>query len=107
MIGTAGRLGTGVFYKMYIIAREESLQEYIVHGSRDDQFQVENRYSVDHCINVSGCLGLLSQLIDTPSHEYVAFSNQALKDISVLRLSTIGFDWPGQDLGPAASGAQS
>ena len=80
--GRAGRIGPGHVFKLYSRAREESLQEFMPPEMM--RSRLENVILKILVLGYEDVDGFLAQLLDPPSQESVALSNQALRDIGAL-----------------------
>jgi len=92
-MGRAGRLRPGVVYKMYSKAREEAMSEYM--APEMIRSRLENVILKIKVLGYEDVGAFLNQLMDSPSAESIALSNQALKDIGALshNLTLTGLGW--------------
>ena len=96
-MGRAGRLQPGVVYKMYTKARQDTLQEYM--APEMIRSRLENVILKIKVLGYHDVQEFMGQLMDSPSPESVALSNQALKDIGALSPSTLELTGLGWTLG--------
>jgi len=96
-MGRAGRLKPGVVYKMYTMARENTLQEYM--APEMIRSRLENVILKIKVLGYEDVDDFLALLMDSPSSESVGLSNQALKDIGALNPSTMELTGLGWTLG--------
>ena len=80
--GRAGRIRPGHVFKLYSKAREEILQEFMTPEMK--RSRLENVILKILVLGYDDVDGFLAQLLDPPSRESVALSNQALRDIGAL-----------------------
>jgi len=96
-MGRAGRMKPGVVYKMYTMAREDILQEYM--APEMIRSRLENVILKIKVLGYGDVGEFLGQLMDSPSNESVSLSNQALRDIGALDQHTMELTGLGWTLG--------